>query len=146
MKCIFKDELCQTTEQPGGRTHDDCRNCKNVPNMVCGEEDDLESKYLCAVAGQRERQKKYYGSFDAKTPAWFDKLLRTELEQLPCADHIRYLKNSVISEPYSVCQEEIEKLIKYCKKHNLEFIIDGDAAWFPGRTFRIQIFKKHTKI
>lgn len=141
MKCIFKDTTC-----PRPESHDACRTCKNAPQYK-DIESNIEMKCLCAVAGNRDRQKKYFGSRDGKKPVWLSKLDKRydhDLE-IPCEDHRRYLDNMVILEPYDVDISEIKDLVKFCDENGLYFIIDGNSAHLPGRTFRITITKIKSK-
>jgi hypothetical protein len=108
-------------------------------------ESGLEMRYLCAVAGQREKHKKDYGSRARENPIWFETLIEkykgvTGIEC--CFDHKRVWENTVISEPYDLHIEDFRKLIKFCDDNNLSFIVDGNAAHFPGRTFRIILARK----
>lgn len=137
MNCIFKDMVCVR----GGKSHDDCRRCRNVPDF---SNEDLEARYLCAIGGYRENDKKRYGSLEHKEPTWLKILIKKYdgFLHIPCSDHQRYLKDRVILEPYSASDMQIKDLIKFCNENGLEFAIDGDSAWFPGRTFRIIITRK----
>jgi len=141
MKCIFKDTLCVRV----GGGHDDCRRCRNVPDMtMVFNESVMEHRYLCAIAGKREKEVKYHGSISGKKPAWLTALVKKDKgmrDCIPCTDHRRYLDPMVINEPYRVHMEEIRSLIKFCDENGLSFSIDGQSAHFPGRCFRILITK-----
>ena len=139
-KCFIKNANCKKTD------HDACRQCKNAPEMTI--EDETESRFLCVVAGQREKQPKYYGVSGGNDPAWFKRLLKKYDGTLgieDCLDHRRMAGKVVVSEPYNLCMDDIAKLIRFCELNNLTFTIDGDSAHFPGRCFRILISKKDTK-
>lgn len=65
------------------------------------------------------------------------------------ADHCGRLKLSdgsqaLISEPYAerVNGELISQLESFCRTLNLEYVLDANSEWFPGRTLRIMISKK----
>lgn len=143
MKCVFKDIDCAR----GGRSHDDCRRCRHAPYMTA--HDSTEMHILCAVAGQREKQKKCYGYFSSAQPRWLKAIIKKNDgygDNIPCTDHRRYLDQQVINEPYNVDMSEMKELIEFCEKENLSFMIDGDSVHFPGRCFRIIITKpKKTK-
>lgn len=138
-KCVFTDEECY---QPGNGW-DRCRDCHRVPDMS----NETQYRYLCGIAGQRDKCKKYYGSIGNKEPVWMTQIIKkyhgmTGVET--CFDHTRNLETLVISEPYRLHIEDFRNLIKFCDENNISFIVDGDVAWFPGRrrTFRILMTKK----
>lgn len=138
MKCIFTDSLCVR----GGDSHDDCRRCRNVPAM--SNHSDLENRYLCAIAGMREKETKYHGSISRKPPAWLTAIIKKNRgmgDYIPCTDHRRYLNTLVINEPYNAHMEDMRALIKFCDENGLSFRIDGESAHFPGRCFRILMTK-----
>jgi hypothetical protein len=111
-------------------------------------ENDIETqyKYLCGIAGQRDKCEEHYGDIGNEEPEWLMQIIekthgRTGVET--CFDHVRILdKKLVISEPYNLHMEDFRNMIKFCDDNNLSFVVDGNAAWFPGRTFRILLTKK----
>ena len=138
MKCIFTGKECSQLPHE----HDKCRECRHVPNMVCVNNIETQYRYLCAIAGQRDKCKKYYGKLHGRDPAWFTRILEkqhytTGIEQ--CMDHSRSLGKLLVSEPYHLDIDDFRTLIRFCDEHGLAFRVDGNAAWFPGRTFRILI-------
>lgn len=142
MNCIFKPEECVYSMRD---SHDDCRKCKNVPDMDI--ESEVENRLLSSVAGQREKQKQQYGSVKAKDPKWVKALIKKNRgmgDHIPCTDHRRNLNEMVINEPYDVHMEAIKKLIVFCEENGLSFMIDGRSAHFPGKCFRILITKLKT--
>lgn len=139
MKCVFKDSNCIKS---GG--HDDCRNCRNVPEMELPE-DPIEFRVLCSIAGKRDKLKAEYGSVLSKVPQWVKTLSKRNNgmgDGIPCTDHRRYLGEKVINEPYNISMDEVKDLIIYCESNNLTFRIDGDSAHLPGRCIRIIMSKK----
>jgi hypothetical protein len=143
MKCLFKDIMCISSNN----SYDDCRGCQNVPEMSLGTE--LERGYLCAIAGQREKEKEYFGDPGlGNDPKWFTELLKKYEGKMGiegCFDHIRTLEQAIISEPYDLPMEEFIKLIKFCDENGLRFTVDGKSAHYPGRCFRIVISKQTKK-
>ena len=142
-KCVFANRNCIHPHDE----HDGCRNCKYVPDMICENDIEVQYKYLCGIAGQRDKCEEYYGSIGSESPDWFMEIIKATHGQTgveTCFDHVRTLnKKLVVSEPYDLHIEDFRNLIKFCDDNNLSFVVDGDAAWFPGRTFRIIFTKKY---
>lgn len=141
-KCIFKDAACIYGYND---SHDDCRRCRNVPNMDI--ESGIEKRLLCSVAGKRELQKKYFGSIGDEYPSWFEDIIKQtgylEPRLSNCLDHKRILGGkAVVGEPYNLNISDFKDLISFCEEHNLTFTIDGMSAHFPGRCFRVIIAKR----
>lgn len=44
-------------------------------------------------------------------------------------------------QPYEMDQEEMSSLLDFCRKHKLRAVFDGFSSWFPGRTFRVMLFR-----
>lgn len=142
MKCVFMDGECI---YPRDNDHDRCRNCRYVSDMICENNLEMQYKYLCGIAGQRDKCEECYGSIGNEEPDWLMQIIErthgvTGVET--CFDHVRGLGTLVISEPYRIHMEDFRNLIKFCDENNLSFTVDGNAAWFPGRTFRILLTKK----
>lgn len=126
MKCIFTGEECDSWDQDG---HDICRQCSHVPDMI--ENIEIQYRYLGSIAGQRDKFKKYYGSFKRSIPKFFEHIIHKGMNSsmVSCFDHIRTLDNTtIISEPYNVHMEDLRKFIKLCDDNNLTFFVDGDSA------------------
>jgi hypothetical protein len=75
---------------------------------------------------------------DWKGNGWF--VVDGDLLWLPWMDHIKFTRDGkVISEPYTLDDEKVKKLIDFCEKTGLTFTITGDSYHFPTRTLRIII-------
>jgi hypothetical protein len=76
---------------------------------------------------------------DWKGSGWF--VVDGDLLWLPWMDHMKYTRDGkVVSEPYALDYEKVKKLIDFCEKAGLTFIITGDSYHFPTRTLRIIIY------
>jgi hypothetical protein len=65
---------------------------------------------------------------------------------LPHSDHPYYLNRNgvpvaLVSEPYNLGQDQIKNIISFCDTNGIDFHIDNEGSWFPGRTLRM-VFKK----
>lgn len=47
----------------------------------------------------------------------------------------------LMAEPYDVNKEWLKALIAHCDAYDIDFQIDGESSYYPGRTIRI-LFKK----
>jgi len=47
------------------------------------------------------------------------------------------------SEPQSISKEQLRALIAHCDEHGIDFQVDAEASYYPGRMIRI-LFKKGT--
>jgi hypothetical protein len=54
-------------------------------------------------------------------------------------DHHRVSGDCFISEPYSLYVEKFNLMLEFCKRHNLEWMIDGQSKHNPGQCIRIMI-------
>ena len=108
---------------------------------------DDERKDLIRIGGQRSLRTQCYGSRLVSLPTWLEELeikLKGNIPIEKCIDHVRVRGDVFISEPYSIDMDDMRTLIDFCDEHGLHFTIDGDAAWYPGRTFRITLGKPKT--
>lgn len=62
-----------------------------------------------------------------KYPRWVKKLFPDDLIWVPCADHVYWENDMLISEPYDCSMSEIKKLILFCDANCLEFHMSGKA-------------------
>jgi len=64
----------------------------------------------------------------------------------PLLDHLKIHQTkdrvSLVSEPYNFHISDIEKLLKICKKEDIEFSINGYSHHYPGRCLRIYFYEK----
>jgi hypothetical protein len=138
MNCVFHDTPCIKS----GEGWDECKNCIQTRDL---SNENNVNRVLCAVAGIREKDTKTYGSRKNSKPKWLREIQKKDpYFDIPggVRDHIRYMDEAVISEPYNVSPEGIKDLQEMCIKYGLNFWIDGDSAHFPGKTLSITIEKK----
>jgi len=66
----------------------------------------------------------------------------------PLFDHTElFIKDgkphTLVTQPYSLRDEELSALLSMCEKFNLKISMDGAAWHFPGRALRVVITQKH---
>lgn len=113
----------------------------------------LEYKYLDKVdrclaslmAMGKERRNKLLGI--KITPRCCDKGMVKEFGSFspPFSDHLRKFvfekKLWFLSSNYSLNLEMLKDIIKSCEENNIDFRIDGNSSYFPGRTIRMLFWK-----
>jgi hypothetical protein len=78
-------------------------------------------------------------------PRWLEKLLDRHEgwagSNNRMFDHLRHIRKIAFVEPYGASDKEIAFLVAFCTEKNLRFAITGNSAHYPGRTFRIVIWR-----
>ena len=103
--------------------------------------DKYASRVLKAVKEKAEKECGMKTSYDT------DKLYK-ELGLSPAADfidHPRKLRDSgktfLLSSNYHLDLHHLKQIVELCEKNNANVRIDGDSAYYPGRTMRVVFYK-----
>jgi hypothetical protein len=88
-------------------------------------------------------EKRKEGNYIGNVAAWKRNLLNNLSPRV--LDHPRTLGKYLISYPYSLELNDLEKIVNICKAWKLDLKISGDSEYFPGHTFKIIINKKKEK-
>jgi hypothetical protein len=89
--------------------------------------------------------------FTHKEPKWLRKLVDERGNPWSyhifgdCVDHVKFMGDMILLEPYAVDISDMESLVKTCRQNNLYFTISGKSFHFPGRTTSIRIVPKPIK-
>jgi hypothetical protein len=96
---------------------------------------------------ERSYQLKETGTKKVKVPAALTGKSGPHLGYVEGIEHASFWEHQgqityLTSEPYSISKDDLKSLIEHCDEHDIDFRLDGDTIYYPGRTFRIIFWKE----
>lgn len=91
-------------------------------------------------------EKPYRCGLHGRWRKWQKKEQETDAGLIPCLDHLGFYKDGdqicATIEPYGYNMACAKRLIEYCEKRGLMFVIDAESSHAPGACIRIKIYEE----